>query len=371
MPTGYANRLLPALRRVVFVREAADRPDGELLGAFVAERDADAFAVLVRRHGPMVLGVCRRVVGDIHAADDAFQAVFLVLARRAAAVRPRGQVGNWLYGVAYRTAMKARAVLARRRSREKQVDAMPEPPAPATTDPWTDLHPIIDEELARLPDKLRLPVVLCDLEGRPQRAVAKHLGIAPATLAARLGVGPPTPGNATLPAGDRAVWWCARRIARRTGVGCVRRSWTGRFGGPGCRDAIAAGGTSEALTSLVSAHAVHLCEGVMRMMMLAKLKAAGACALLALALTGGLGIGLVPARAGDDPVPPPASGTATAPRPPAPSHLNRSTMPPSCDGSASTSPAPSPHASSWPTLSLTAPRTSARGSWTGSSQPTW
>jgi RNA polymerase sigma factor (sigma-70 family) len=317
MPTGYANRLLPALRRVVFVREAADRPDGELLGAFVAERDADAFAVLVRRHGPMVLGVCRRVVGDIHAADDAFQAVFLVLARRAAAVRPRGQVGNWLYGVAYRTAMKARAVLARRRSREKQVDAMPEPPAPATTDPWTDLHPIIDEELARLPDKLRLPVVLCDLEGRPQRAVAKHLGIAPATLAARL-------------ASARRL--LATRLSRR-GIALSGGALAGLLGerasaacvGPGLADSavraaevVAAGGTSEALTSLVSAHAVHLCEGVMRMMMLAKLKAAGACALLALALTGGLGIGLAPARAGDDPVPPPSSGTATAPRPPAP-----------------------------------------------------
>ena len=108
MPTGPANRLLPALRRAVLGREAADRPDAELLAAFVAAHDADAFAELVRRHGPMVLGVCRRVVGDPHAAEDAFQAAFLVLARRAAAVRPRETVGNWLYGVAYRTALKAR-----------------------------------------------------------------------------------------------------------------------------------------------------------------------------------------------------------------------------------------------------------------------
>src|SRR5207253_2765335 len=162
MPTGHANRLLPALRRVVLVRQGADLSDGQLLGAFVADHDPDAFAGLVRRHGPMVLGVCRRVVGDHAAAEDAFQAVFLVLARRAAAVRPREQVGNWLYGVAYRTAIKARAVQARRRSREKQVETMPEPPAPPTTDSWNDLQPLIDEELARLPDKLRLPVVLCD-----------------------------------------------------------------------------------------------------------------------------------------------------------------------------------------------------------------
>src|SRR5258708_6869306 len=122
-----ASRLLPALRRVVLVRGTAERTDGQLLSAFIAERDGDAFAALVRRHGPMVLGVARRVIGEPHTADDAFQAVFLVLARRASAVRPREQVGNWLYGVAYRRAMKARAVLARRRSREKQVEIMPEP----------------------------------------------------------------------------------------------------------------------------------------------------------------------------------------------------------------------------------------------------
>ncbi|HYH67225.1 MAG TPA: sigma-70 family RNA polymerase sigma factor, partial [Urbifossiella sp.] len=120
MPTAPVS-LMPALRRVIAGR-AADRPDDDLLAAFVADRDADAFGLLVRRHGPMVLGVCRRVIGDPHAADDAFQAVFIVLARRAAGVKPREQVGNWLYGVAYRTALKARAVQARRRSREKQVD---------------------------------------------------------------------------------------------------------------------------------------------------------------------------------------------------------------------------------------------------------
>jgi hypothetical protein len=130
MPTGQADRLMPTLRRVVLARQSAARSDGDLLGAFVTSCDAEAFAELVRRHGPMVLGVCRRVVSDRTTAEDAFQAAFLVLARRAASVRPRERVGNWLYGVAYRTALKARTVLARRRSREKQVDVMPEPTAP-------------------------------------------------------------------------------------------------------------------------------------------------------------------------------------------------------------------------------------------------
>src|SRR6476659_427642 len=102
-----ARRLLPHLRRVALARDA-ETGDGQLLGAFVATRDEAAFAALVRRHGPMVLGVCRRVVGDPHLAEDAFKATVLVLARRAAVVRPRHLVGHWLYGVAYRTALKAR-----------------------------------------------------------------------------------------------------------------------------------------------------------------------------------------------------------------------------------------------------------------------
>src|SRR5688500_2021630 len=119
-------RLIPQLRRSALAADPS-HTDGQLLAEFVRCSDPVAFAALVRRHGPMVLGVCRRVVGDSHLADDAFQAVFLVLARRAAAVRPRERVGNWLYGVAYRTAVRARAGRARRRAREEQVAPMTEP----------------------------------------------------------------------------------------------------------------------------------------------------------------------------------------------------------------------------------------------------
>ena len=179
-----ALRLLPQLRRVVLARDSATG-DGQLLASFVASRDESAFAALVRRHGPMVLGVCRRVVGDPHLAEDAFQATFLVLARRAAAVRPRSLVGNWLSGVANRTALRARAAAARGRAKEKQVDAMPHPPV-SVDQAWADLQPVLDSELARLPDKFRMPIVLCDLNGRPQRDVARELKLPPATLANRL-----------------------------------------------------------------------------------------------------------------------------------------------------------------------------------------
>src|SRR5436190_19605004 len=107
MPTT-ATPFSQTLRRIVLARNGADLSDGQLLREFIRTADPAAFEGLVRRHGAMVLGVCRRVVGDRHAAEDAFQAVWLVLARRAAAVRPRDHVGNWLFGVAYRTALKAK-----------------------------------------------------------------------------------------------------------------------------------------------------------------------------------------------------------------------------------------------------------------------
>jgi RNA polymerase sigma factor (sigma-70 family) len=321
MPTGQANRLMPTLRRVVLARQAASRSDGELLGAFVDGRDADAFAELVRRHGPMVLGVCRRVVGDHATADDAFQASFLVLARRAAGVRPREQVGNWLYGVAYRTALKARMVLARRRSREKQVDAMPEPTAPAARTDWTDLLSVIDEELARLPDKLRLPVVLCDLEGRPQREVAKHLNVPPATLATRL-----ASARRTLAARltRRGVTLSGGALAGLLGTHAAAPAVPTALAG-GVVRAVEAGATGSALHSLVSANAVQLSEGVMRMMMLAKLKAVAVLAVTALVLTTGLGVGLVPAAADDSA---PRSGAPQGARSRRPQHRRRD-LPPS------------------------------------------
>jgi RNA polymerase sigma factor (sigma-70 family) len=302
MPTGHAS-LMPALKRVVLIGTRAERTDGQLLAAFIGDRDADAFGLLVRRHGPMVLGVCRRVTGDHHVAEDAFQATFLVLARKAAVVRPREQVGNWLYGVAYRTALKARGVLARRRSREKQVDVMPEPPATHTPPEWTDLQPVIDEELAKLPEKLRGPVVLCDIEGRPQREVAKHLGVPPATLATRLATarrtlaqrltkrGVALSGGAV--AGLLTIHGSAAAVPHALAHGLTRAA-----------EAVATGG---AVSSLVSASAVQLSEGVIRMMLLTKLKAVAVVAMTAIALTGGLGLGLVPAQAsgsGDDPAAP-------------------------------------------------------------------
>jgi RNA polymerase sigma factor (sigma-70 family) len=310
MATSPGNRLMPTLRRVVLAGTSNERTDGHLLGAFVTDRDGDAFAGLVRRHGPMVLGVCRRVIGDVATAEDAFQAVFLVLARRAGTIKPRGQVGNWLYGVAYRTSLKARAVQARRRSREKQVEVMPERPV-RVTELWSDVQPLLDEELSRLPDKLRLPIVLCDLEGRSQREVARHLGVPAATLATRLASARRTLAERLTRRGVTLSGGALAGLLTAHGtVAAVSHSVA--YGLAQAAEAVAGGGL---VTSLVSPHAIQLSEGVMRMMFLTKLKMVAVAVLAAVALTGGFGIGLVPAAAGDDQVPgstgKPAITTAT------------------------------------------------------------
>src|SRR5438132_981596 len=180
--------VLDQLRKAALRYDTAELSDGHLLDRFLARRDEAAFEALVRRHGPMVLGVCRRVLSNAHDADDAFQAVFLVLVRKAASIQPRDLVGNWLYGVAYRTALEARGILARRRAKERQVHAMPESAAPPVEDD-AELRRVLDEELSRLPDKYRVPIVLCDLGSRTRKQVAALLRIPEGTLSSRLATG--------------------------------------------------------------------------------------------------------------------------------------------------------------------------------------
>ena len=134
MATGQLSGLIGHLRKGALLADGGGMTDGQLLACFLAGRDEAAFAALVRRHGPMVLGVARRVVGNVADAEDVFQATFLVLVTKAAAVRPREALGNWLYGVAYRTALDARALAMRRQKWERQMSPMLEP-ASADSDP--------------------------------------------------------------------------------------------------------------------------------------------------------------------------------------------------------------------------------------------
>jgi RNA polymerase sigma factor (sigma-70 family) len=163
----------------------AASPDDELLERFAICREEAAFAALVRRHGPLVLGVCRRVLIDPHAAEDCFQATFLVLARKAGFLKRPKALGPWLYGVATRTALKARARAARRRMCEQRC-AIAEAVMPSDGLLWRDLRPKLDGAIARLAEKYRTPFILHYLEGLTVAEVAQRLGCAQGTTCARL-----------------------------------------------------------------------------------------------------------------------------------------------------------------------------------------
>ena len=161
--------------------------DGQLLDRFGAHSGADselAFEAIVRRHGPMVLGVCRRVLGDDHAAEDAFQATFMVMALKSRTIKNQESSGPWLHGVAMRIARRARAL--RQRSRGEPIPAGGLLDRDGHTPASVDLRVVLDEELSRLPEKYRVPVVLCYLEGRTQEEAARMLGWSKGTVSGRL-----------------------------------------------------------------------------------------------------------------------------------------------------------------------------------------
>lgn len=161
--------------------------DGQLLERYVRQRDEKAFAELLSRHGPLVLGLCRRLLGHVQDAEDVFQATFLVLASKAASIRKRESLSSWLYGVAYRLALKARAERERRRIHERQAASVVDYVESDLS--WREVRGLLDEELQRLPEKQRLPLVLCYLEGLTQDEASRRLGWPRGTLKRRLEAG--------------------------------------------------------------------------------------------------------------------------------------------------------------------------------------
>jgi RNA polymerase sigma factor (sigma-70 family) len=190
MPQEYRGTLVGQLRQLRRVARLEELADGELLRLFVTCQDEAAFAALLKRQGPMVLGVCRRVLHRPEDAEDAFQAVFLVLVRRAASIGQQESVGGWLYRVAYRVAMKAKISAARRVKRESRA-AQPSSTAaePGAELAWTELRPVLDEELNLLPEKYRTPLVLCYLQGKTYTEAARELGWSNGTLSGRMAHG--------------------------------------------------------------------------------------------------------------------------------------------------------------------------------------
>jgi RNA polymerase sigma factor (sigma-70 family) len=183
MTTARSGTLLRHLQRLASTRGTAPWTDRQLLDDFAGRRDEAAFAALVTRHGPMVLRVCRRVLHHEQDAEDAFQATFLVLARNTGSIRKRDTVANWLHGVAYRTAMKAKRSAARRRNHETSSTAAPQPAASPT---WDDVQAVLDEEIQRLPAGFRQAFVLCVLEGKGVSEAALALDCKEGTVKSRV-----------------------------------------------------------------------------------------------------------------------------------------------------------------------------------------
>jgi RNA polymerase sigma factor (sigma-70 family) len=180
MSEGQCSTLLAYFRRLVG-GAAPDCCDADLLERFATQRDETAFETLLGRHGPLVWSVCRRVLDEDHAAEDAFQATFLVLVRKARSVRKRASIRSWLHGVALRVALRARQQERLRHRRERETPSRS--PGEAT---WQDVRPVLDEEIQRLPEKYRLPVILCYLEGHTNDEAARLLSCPRGTIATRL-----------------------------------------------------------------------------------------------------------------------------------------------------------------------------------------
>jgi RNA polymerase sigma factor (sigma-70 family) len=186
MADGQLRTVVHHLRRLIGPPPGAGVPDAQLLERFVRHRDPAAFELLVRRYERMVHGVCRRVLRDPNDADDAFQATFLVFVRKAGSISRRESVGGWLYRVAYRVALRARAAAARQLVQPLTDEPLEQSGGPDEQAAWRDLRPLLDQELNRLPEKYRVPVVLCYLESRTYEEAARQLGCSRGTVSTRL-----------------------------------------------------------------------------------------------------------------------------------------------------------------------------------------
>ncbi len=273
MPGGQLVTVVRRLHTLARTERADEPTDGHLLERFASRRDEEAFALLVRRHGPMVLGVCRRVLRHAQDAEDAFQAAFLILARRADSVRRRGALGGWLYRVAVRAALGLRARHAHGALEGRAVFGVEDPAAEAA---WRELRPVLDEEVGRLPEKYRVPVVLCHLQGKTHEAAAAELGWPRGTVAGRLARARDllrrrlTRRGVTLPAVGLSAA-LARGATAAVSEGLARRT---------------AASAARFVAGAASVQGAELARGVLHAMFLTRLKLASAIFILLAFLVG-------------------------------------------------------------------------------------
>lgn len=290
------------------MQTAREQRDHELLTRFVADKDQAAFTVLVERHGRMVLGVCRRLLGSAHDAEDACQAAFLVLAQRAASIRKTTSLSSWLHGVAWRVA----AHLRRERLRRSRCERDTKKPAvadPATEVSWREVQTVLDEELERLPETLRAPLILCYLDGQTRDAAARQLGVSVTCLHGRLERGRKTLCRRLI---RRGIALSAALMGTALGEGLSQAALAPTAVLSTARAAvqIACGGVVP--EGLVSTRIGSLAQEVTRHMVLTKLKLGALGLLCAGLLAAALGGALAPAGAGEAAQ---AKGAASSPQP--------------------------------------------------------
>jgi RNA polymerase sigma factor (sigma-70 family) len=282
MATNGLDKVFFHLRRAVLLKDGGGQTDGKLLGNFIENRDETSFEVLMRRHGPMVLNVCRRILHNQQDAQDAVQTTFLVLVRKAKSVKPRELVGNWLHAVARQTAIRIRSKNAKRWWREKQVTIMPEPQR-VNSASHDDLL-ILDQELSHLPEKYRIAIVLCDLEGKTQKQAARQLGWPEGTIGTRLARGRTMLAKRLAKHG---LLFSVEALAAVLSQNLASASLPPTLITATVKAASMMVAGKTVATGLISAKVIALTQGVMKTMLLTKLKTL----VLAVTVVGALGIG--------------------------------------------------------------------------------
>jgi RNA polymerase sigma factor (sigma-70 family) len=319
MPAG-RQTLLHHIRRLAVPAITDDLCDAALLERFLAQKDEIAFATLVNRHGPMVSQVCRRVLAHADDAEDAFQAVFMVLARKAATVHPRHALPAWLHGVAFRVALNARSIRSRRLGRARGLPGVMADPRP---DPLAELSArelldILDDEIRQLPQRYRLPVILCCLQGRSQEEAARQLGWSPGSVKGRLERGRARLQKRFVRRGlTLSAALAAAELSRAVAVPALAAALVART----LQGATVFGSPQTAAFAGLSAEAAGLAEATLRGMALAKLKILAVLALATCLLTAELVIygagrrSFAPTPLMSSPVPGLKTGGATAENP--------------------------------------------------------
>ena len=283
MATASMSTFLRRLTRGMAAGTLRDESDRQLVERLLAGRDEAAYEAIVRRHGPMVYGVCWRVLQQEQDTEDAFQATFLILAQQLRTIRRHASLASWLHGIAHRVALKARARGATRRRREQQAATEKFPPDEVT---WRELRAVLDAELEQLPDKWRLPLVLCYLEGQTQDEAARQLGSSQRTLRRRLEEAKAALGRRLT--GGGVVWPAALSAVLLSDCVAPAALAPGLVGSTVEAAACIAAGKA-APAAAVSANVAALIEGALKTMFTSKLKIATAALMLLAAIAAAAG----------------------------------------------------------------------------------